>query len=168
MTSPLVFDSQHYSVVTAMITPAFFLTATGSLLVSCNNRLARVVDRMRDQIAEWHLATDPGERARLAGRIVLHRRRARMVLNALQLLYAAISAFVGTSLAIALDQFLTYRLEGVPTGLALVGVLLLLAASLLLGREAWIGVGMLDAEIRVEQARDDGVDVLPPASRPPG
>jgi hypothetical protein len=156
MSSPLVFDSQHYSVVTAMITPAFFLTATGSLLVSCNNRLARVVDRMRDQIGEWHASTEASERRRLADRIAMHRKRARMVLIALQLLYGAISAFVGTSLAIAMDQFLTYSLEGVPTGLALVGVLLLLAASLLLGREARIGVNMLDAEIRVESERDEG------------
>ena len=155
MSSPLVFDPEHYSVLTAMITPAFFLTATGSLLISCNNRLARVVDRMRQQIEELHEATDPRDRERLAGRIGLHRKRARMVLVALQLLYVAISAFVGTSLAIALDQFIAYPLAGVPTGLALIGVLLLLAASILLGREARIGVNMLDAEIRIEQVRED-------------
>ena len=155
MSSPLTFDAEHYSVLTAMITPAFFLSATGTLLVSCNNRLARVVDRMRQQIEEWHAATAGAERERLANRIALHRRRARMVLVALQLLYAAISAFVGTSLAIALDQFITYPLAGVPTATALIGVLLLLAASILLGREARIGVNMLDAEIHVEKQRDE-------------
>jgi hypothetical protein len=155
MTSPLVFDPDHYSVVTAMITPAFFLTATGSLLVSCNSRLARVVDRMREQIELLHRTQDAVERGRLVPRIALHRRRARMVLVALQLLYAAISAFVGTSLAIALDQFLIYSLAGVPTALAVVGVLLLLVASILLGREARIGVNMLDAEVQWEKDRDE-------------
>jgi hypothetical protein len=155
MSSPLVFDPSHYSVLTAMITPAFFLTATGSLLVSCNNRLARVVDRMRNQIEELHRTSDASARQRLAGRIGLHRKRARMVLVALQLLYAAISAFVGTSLAIALDQFVAYPLAEVPTAMALIGVTLLLSASILLGREARIGVNMLDAEIRVEQLRDE-------------
>jgi hypothetical protein len=30
-----------------MLAPALFMTATASLLVSANNRLARVVDRLR-------------------------------------------------------------------------------------------------------------------------
>jgi len=32
----------HYAILTAMLAPAFFLTATASLLISANNRLARV------------------------------------------------------------------------------------------------------------------------------
>ena len=140
--------SDHYVVVSAMITPAFFLTATASLLVSSNSRLARVVDRMRQQIAELNAATDPVECARLESRIALHRRRARMVLNSLQMLYGAISAFVGTSLAIAIDQFTHFRLVGVPTALAMVGVVLVLFASISLGREARLSVTMLEADIR--------------------
>ena len=139
-----------------MITPAFFLTATASLLVSSNSRLARVVDRMRQQIAELNATHEAVERARLEGRISLHRRRARLVLHSLQMLYGAISAFVGTSLAIAVDQFTHYRLVGVPTGLAMIGVLLVLAASISLGREARLSVTMLDADIRPEQPKLPG------------
>jgi hypothetical protein len=147
MPSPFGLDSDHYAVVSAMITPAFFLTATASLLVSSNSRLARVVDRMRQQIAELNAAVDPLERARLESRIALHRRRARLVLRSLQMLYGAISAFVGTSLAIAVDQFAQYRLLWVPTALAVVGVLLVLVASISLGREARLSVTMLESDI---------------------
>src|SRR5204862_8047073 len=153
MPSPLNLGSDHYAIVSAMITPAFFLTATSSLLVSSNARLARVVDRMRSQIAELQHTSGAVERASLEAKIELHRTRARMVLHSLQMLYAAISAFVGTSLAIAVDQFSSYRLVGLPTALALVGVLLVLAASIYLGREARLSVTMLDADIRVEKAR---------------
>jgi hypothetical protein len=154
MPSPLTFPNEHYAVVSAMITPAFFLTATSSLLVSSNNRLARVVDRMRVQIAELQHTIEAAERQRLEGRILLHRKRARLVLLSLQMLYGAISAFVGTSLAIAVDQFSHYRLVGVPTAFALLGVLLVLVASINLGREARLSVSMLDADISLERAKD--------------
>ena len=147
------FGSDHYVVVSAMITPAFFLTATASLLVSSNSRLARVVDRMRQQIGELNQAKDPVECAWLESRIAMHRRRAKIVLHSLQMLYGAISAFVGTSLAIAVDQFTHFRLVGLPTALAVLGVLLVLGASISLGREARLSVTMLEADIRPGRAK---------------
>ena len=42
----------HYAVLTAMLAPAFFLTATASLLLSANNRLARIIDRPRTLLRE--------------------------------------------------------------------------------------------------------------------
>lgn len=156
MSDPLHLAPSHYAVVSAMITPAFFLTATSSLLVSSNNRLARVVDRMRQQLSLLEHTEDEQGRARLEARIILHRKRARLVLTSLQLLYAAMSAFVATSLAIGIDQFTRYELEGVPTGLAMCGVLLVLTASINLGREARMSVNMLDAEVKREFDRDNG------------
>ncbi|MBX9402966.1 DUF2721 domain-containing protein [Lysobacter sp. BMK333-48F3] len=148
--------SQHYSVVSAMITPAFFLTATASLLVSSNNRLARIVDRLRQQLATLEATSDEATRVYLEARIILHRRRVRLVLICLQLLYGAMTAFVATSLAIGIDQFTEFRyLRGVPTGLAMCGVLLVLAASVNLGREARMSVTMLDAEVKREFDRDN-------------
>ncbi|KFN42924.1 DUF2721 domain-containing protein [Arenimonas oryziterrae] len=154
MPSPLNLSSEHYAVVSAMITPAFFLTATSSLLASSNGRLARVVDRMRVQIAQLQHTEEGGERLRLEAKIASHRKRSKLVLHALQMLYGAMSAFVGTSLAIALDQFTGYRLGALPTGLAVLGVLLVLAASINLGREARISVAMLDEELIRELDRD--------------
>src|SRR4051812_49574275 len=36
-----------YATLSAMITPAIFLTANGSLIISTSNRMSRVVDRIR-------------------------------------------------------------------------------------------------------------------------
>ena len=40
-----------YETVTAMIAPALFLTATGSLMISTATRIARIVDRIRALVA---------------------------------------------------------------------------------------------------------------------
>lgn len=52
----------HYATLAAMLAPAFFLTATASLLMSANNRLARVVDRLRSVLKELAEAEDANQR----------------------------------------------------------------------------------------------------------
>lgn len=154
MPVPAAIDASHYAVVSAMITPAFFLTAASSLLISSNNRLARVVDRMRADIAVLS-DTPPGpQRSAQEGRIVIHRRRSYLVLASVRMLYASISAFVGTSIGIAVDALFGYRLDLLPTALAVIGVLLMFAASICLGREAKLGLRMLDMELDEQLARD--------------
>jgi hypothetical protein len=143
----------HYAVISAMITPAFFLTATASLLSSSNSRLARVVDRMRVDLAAMASLADPAERSLVLSRIIVHKRRSRLVLASLRMLYAAVSAFVGTSLGIAADHLLDYRLGSLPTLFAVIGVLLVLAASVCLGIEARLSLGMLDVELDREITR---------------
>lgn len=156
--SPTPFaDPSHYAVISAMITPAFFLTATGSLLISSNNRLARVVDRMRKEIQHLRETLPGPMRTELELRISLHRRRSYLVLAALRILYAALSAFVGTSIAIAADAFFQYQLGFLPTLLAVLGVLLMLVASLCLGQEARISLRVLERELRAELDKDSSI-----------
>jgi hypothetical protein len=112
----------HYQILTSLLAPALLMAATGSLLVSANNRLARVVDRLRTLVA----LANGAERARRPGidqQIARHRRRSRYVLHACVLLYAAVGSFVGTSLALAVDAFSGFRVALLPTMLAVVGVL---------------------------------------------
>ena len=154
MPSPVAIDPTHYAVVSAMITPAFFLTAASSLLISSNNRLARVVDRMRSEIDVLRATGGSAARQELEARIAIHRRRSYLVLAAVRMLYGAITAFVGTSMGIAVDAFFGYRLDLVPTALAVVGVLLMLGASLCLGHEAKLGLRMLDRELDEQLAKD--------------
>ena len=123
----------HYAILTAMLAPAFFLTATASLLLSANNRLARIIDRARSLLIEYPLA--------------LQRQRSLIILRAGQLLYVAISFFVGTSLTVAADSFLNYRLGLFPTLLAALGVLAMLAASILLSRESTLAVTAINEEM---------------------
>lgn len=141
----------HYAILTAMLAPAFFLTATASLLMSANSRLARVVDRLRSLIVAWnHDAPDGAEREEQIRR---HRQRAHLVLRACRLLYGALASFVGTSLALAMDAFAGFRLGAVPTVMAVLGVLFLLAASIAMWREVSLSVQSFDLELDQEMLR---------------
>ncbi|PJJ98051.1 hypothetical protein CO615_08475 [Lysobacteraceae bacterium NML75-0749] len=142
----------HYAILAAMVTPALLITATSSLLISANNRLARVVDRLRTLIREWNSL--PAEsRAHADAQIARHRRRAHLVLRACRMLYLSLGMFVGTSLTLALDAFADFRMGMLPTLLAVLGVLLLLGASLWLWREVSLSVQSFDLELDHELAQ---------------
>ena len=147
------FDApDHYRILTSMLAPALLMAATGSLLVSANNRLARVVDRLRAVIAVWKANPSEGRTA-LDEQIARHRRRAHLVLRACLLLYLALASFVGTSLGLAVDAFSGFRLGVLPTVLAVIGVLCLLVASAFLGREVSLSVRSFDQEVDLELTR---------------
>ncbi len=139
----------HYAILTAMLAPAFFLTATASLLMSANTRLARVVDRLRTLLIELDSAEADGgvERELLDRRIVKQRQRTQLILRGSQLLYVAISCFVATSLFVAMDGFLGHRLGVLPTLFAVFGVLAMFAASLYLSRESTMAVQAINEEM---------------------
>jgi hypothetical protein len=141
----------HYAIVAAMLAPALLMAATASLLVSANARLARVVDRLRALIVAWE--QDAPDRAERDDQIRRHRERARLVLRACQLLYGALAGFVCTSLALAMDAFLGFRLGAVPTVMAVVGVLFLLAASFAMWREVSLSVSSFNLELDQEMMR---------------
>lgn len=141
----------HYAILTAMLAPALLMAATASLLTSANARLARVVDRLRALIIAWE--EEAPDRAERDVQIQRHRKRAQLVLRACQLLYAALGGFVGTSLALAVDALLGFRLGALPTALAVIGVSFLLLASLALGREVSLSVRSFDEELDQELAR---------------
>ena len=144
----------HYAILTAMLAPAFFLTATAALLASANTRLARVVDRLRTLIIAWE--QDAPDRAERDDQIRRHRERAHLVLRACRLLYGAVASFVGTSLALAADALLGFRLGAVPTIMAVLGVLFLLAASFAMWREVSLAVRSFDLELDQEMLRRRG------------
>jgi hypothetical protein len=141
----------HYAILTSMLAPALLMAATASLLVSANARLARVVDRLRALIVAWE--HDAPDREVRDSQIMRHRRRAQLVLRACQMLYAALGAFVGTSLALAIDASLQFRLGVLPTVLAVIGVSFLLLASAALGSEVSLSVRSFDEELDHELSR---------------
>lgn len=152
-------DISHFAVVSAMITPAFFLTATSSLLATSNARLSRVVDRMRVDISELKRAgagamQDHAAQVELRRRVNRHRERSRLVLAALRLLYGSVTAFVATSMAIAADSVLTWHIDLLPIALAMLGVLLMFVASICLGREARMALRMLEDDLDRQLALD--------------
>ncbi len=141
----------HHAVLTAMLAPALFLTATAGLLTSANTRLARLVDRLRALISDWRQdATDAQQREE---QIRSHRLRAHLVLRACRLLYAALASFVGTSLALAADALFHSRLGALPAITAVLGVSFLLAASFAMWREVSLAVRNFDQELDQELAQ---------------
>ena len=154
MPLPFTSDISHFSVVSAMITPAFFLTAASSLLATSNARLSRVVDRMRVDIAELKRSGMAVVQDELRRRVGLHRKRSRLVLAALRLLYGSVTAFVATSMAIAADSVLGWHIDLLPIVLAMLGVLLMFVASLCLGREASMALRMLEDDLDRQLMRD--------------
>jgi hypothetical protein len=137
----------HYAVLTAMLAPAFFLTATASLLQTANNRLARIIDHARTLLRELPAVEDPSDRALYEQRIGLQQRRSLIILRTGQLLHVAISCFVGTSLGVAVDTLSSFRLGVIPTLLAALGVLAIFAASLLLAHESSLAVKAVNEEM---------------------
>ena len=148
-------DAPDYQVLTAMLSPALFMTATGSLLLSANQRLARVVDRLRtltdlgDQIVRGASTLNrPDERLHhIRGMIALQQKRGNIILMSVTLLYAAFGAFVGSSLCIAVNILTSHMLAAIPIGLAVLGVSSLLVASLGMLREARLGVRALKRDV---------------------
>lgn len=154
---PPIATMNHYSVLTAMLAPALLMAATGSLLISANNRLARVVDRLRTLIALRHRAESDDSSA-LDRQVQRHRQRSNYVLRACMMLYSGLGAFVGTSLALAIDALSGYRLAGLPTVLGVLGVLCLLVASAWLSLEVRLAVRSFDEELDHELGkRQDGM-----------
>ncbi len=140
----------HYAILTAMLAPAFFLTATAALLTTANTRLARVIDRARQLLRELAEVQDAELRGILEQRIAVQRRRSLLVLRASQILHVAISFFVCTSLLVAADSYFDHIFGPWPTVMAALGVLSMFASSVLLASEAAMAVRAVNDEM------DDG------------
>ncbi len=130
--------------LSAMITPAIFMTANASLIISTSNRVSRVVDRIRvlndlaDKLDRGAADLDfPTERMdHIQDQMLRLERRSDRLRLALTALYLAFSSFVGTSLTLAIDALLKNWLIALPMLLAIAGVGLMLFASINLVREA--------------------------------
>ena len=125
-----------YDTVTAMIAPALFLTATGSLIISTATRMGRIVDRIRvlvelsDRLRQGDATLDFPELRRLHTLEALQHLqwRSNRVMIAVTMLYLAFSSFSATSMVIALDSITGQHLTALPTFFAAAGVGFLLVA----------------------------------------
>ena len=146
----------HPTVIGAMLAPALLMAATGSLLISANARLARVVDRLRLLIVAEGEPGAASTAAAIDRQIGEHRHRASLVLGARRMLYVSLAAFIGTSLALAASALLDTSVGIVATVLAICGMACLLGAAVAMGREVSLAVRSLDAELDAAIARRRG------------
>ena len=104
-----------------------------------------MVDRLRVLIVVWQSSETRNESLNL--QIQRHRMRSSYILRACLLLYFALGAFIGTSLAMALDAFSHNRFQYLPSIMGVIGVLNMLIACVFMGMEVWLSVRSFDAEL---------------------
>lgn len=155
-------------VLTAMITPAVLISASGTLVLSTSNRLSRVVDRVRTMVKDAatlqraeNAAEAAGQREYLVRQVRRLTGRVSFLRTALSVLYAAIGLFIATSIAVGIVSALGVEAGWLPVALALIGAGALLYASALLVLEARLAVistleetAALEASISRDEHKD--------------
>jgi len=142
--------------LTAMVTPALLISATGSLVLSTSTRLGRVVDRVRqleDRLSVLIYSEDK-ERIPLYDKRVevvvdlLDKvtSRSRILQRAMGTFYYGLMFFILTSVSIALVGLLDiYRWLPIPLGI--VGIMFLFYGSVLMLRETRMAAKTVNTEM---------------------
>jgi hypothetical protein len=141
-------------ILTSMITPAVLISACGTLIFSTSARLARIFDRVQMLKGEVEAVLDgklpfPDERMKML-KVQTRKQRVRawLIQKAMAALYTATVLFVASSLAIALNvAYGSAETIWMPSGLALLGGLFLLAASVLLLYESRYNLRFIERHI---------------------
>lgn len=140
--------------LSAMITPVVLILATGQLILTTSQRLARSVERARklsEQFEELVLKKeqeDTSVKRRLLYRLLTRAAsRSRKLQQVMSLLYIALSVFVATSLTIGLLEVFGVLAIWVPVVLGLGGAGFMFYATVLLITETRIALGAIDIEM---------------------
>ena len=142
--------------LTAMVTPALLISATGSLVLSTSTRLGRVVDRVRaleERLSDLIYAEDKDAVPLYDKRVevivdLLDKvtTRSRILQRAMQTFYYGIGMFTLTSVTIAVAAiFNTTRWVPIPIGI--VGIMFLFWGSVLMLRETRMATATVNAEM---------------------
>ncbi len=156
----LVSNSSNLSSVieflTAMITPALLISATGSMVLSTSTRLGRVVDRVRAlevRLGEMIYAPEKDQIPLYERRVEvivdlldLVTSRSRILQRALGAFYYGLMFFVLTSVSIALVGLLNiYKWAPIPIGV--VGIMFLFYGSILMLQETRMATATINEEM---------------------
>lgn len=142
--------------LTAIVTPALLISATGSLVLSTSTRLGRVVDRVRaleDRLSDLIYREDKDEIPLYDKRVevivdLLDKvtSRSRILQRAMEMFYYGLGMFVLCSVSIAFAAFLTnYRWLPIPVGI--VGILFILWGTIMMIRETRMATATVNAEM---------------------
>lgn len=151
MISLIAQSTAGLTVLSAMITPAVLILATGSLLMTTSQRLNRSIDRARKlsaAIEEIALDLARAERREvLFGQLLAATHRSRLLQRGMTCLYIAQGLFVATSMVLGLLEFTQLSIPWASGSLGIAGTLLLLAASGILIRESRVALGAVEKEM---------------------
>jgi hypothetical protein len=141
------------TLLSAMITPAVLISACGTLIFSTSNRLARIVDRVRElgrlmpQMATSEEVEFKEERwQEFARQLSSHAVRTQLIQRALTSFYAALGAFVAATMAIGIVAFIP-KIGWMPSVLGIGGTLVLFHGCVLLIAEARLALRSVTDEM---------------------
>ncbi len=153
--------------LTAMVTPALLISATGSLVLSTSTRLGRVVDRVRfleERLSELIYIEDKDDVPLYDRRVevivdLLDKvtSRSRILSRALGALYYGLGMFVLTSVTIAVAAFfstaewvpilVSNTARWIPIPVGVVGIMFIFWSSILMLRETRMATATVNAEM---------------------
>jgi len=142
--------------LTAMVTPALLISATGSLVLSTSTRLGRVIDRVRqleERLTELMYSDEKADIPLYDQRVevivdLLDKvtSRSRILQRAMATFYYGLGCFILTSVTIAVAAFLsTYRWVPIPIGI--IGIMFLFWGSIYMLRETRMATATINAEM---------------------
>ena len=132
--------SAAQAIISAMITPALLILASGSLIATALVRLARVVDRVR-KLSELSGA------GALAEELRRHERRALLAERAVRFYFLAVVCFVVTGFSIPVDHLIGGRLTWLPVSMTTLGMALIVVGSAAMLLECKLATEQIRAEI---------------------
>lgn len=138
------------TIISAMIAPAIFILAVGNLLNSVLQRLVRIIDRARfviDRVKQLDEASDAEQADFLRAELDNYRKREHLIYLTIFSFYAALACFCLSSLSVAVVVLSRAELALIPTGFAILGVLLLFGGCSTLFQETRLATGILNREI---------------------
>jgi hypothetical protein len=141
------------NVLSAMITPAVLILASGSLILTTSNRLTRVVDRVREMVTEAEALADnvnehtEDRRVLLFSQLERSTRRARLLQHAMSRLYIALTTFIATSVSIGFVALSGLHYGMIPLLLGFIGAGLMFWASIYLIFESRLALQTTFAEM---------------------
>jgi hypothetical protein len=146
-------DFTTLTALSAMITPAVLILATGQLILTTSQRLARAMDRARkisekiEELDQNNISINKKKKVLFYQLLYGSARRSRRLQQALSILYIALSIFVSTSITIGLLEVFGFLQVWIPVVIGLIGISFLFYASILLIAETRIAYWAVDKEM---------------------
>jgi uncharacterized membrane protein (UPF0136 family) len=140
------------TLLSAMITPAVLILASGSLLTTTSQRLNRAIDRARgiaDMLEDVaRMSTLSHEKKELlAWQLTAAATRARMLQQAVNAICMALAVFVSTSMSIGVVELTRSRHTWVPVVLGMLGITMLLYSTIVFVLETRIAYRSIKREM---------------------
>lgn len=147
--------SSSLSVLSAMLTPAVLILASGSLILSTTSRFGRVIDRVRELLRRLEeFAEDESKinlieerRELIFSMLDSSTSRARILQRAVSTLYVSLCMFVATSVSIGIVALTHIRQQWIPLALGFTGAVLLFYGCILMLLETRLAVKNVQLEL---------------------